>query len=199
MVKHVNMEKIATARRCDQNVVLVVGPSGVGKSAIIRRIERNTDHHRVQSVTSRPPRPDDAADAYTYVSQEAAVQMIERGDFAQYTTHPESGAVYGTLESDYVGGVNILDAMAGAVDGFHKLGFGRVATIGIVANRDEWQRRLHKRYPEGHPEHEGRRREGERCFDWINTHADFVVDTTKIDNDEAARLVDDYIAKNFEK
>lgn len=179
--------------KLDKRLALIVGPSGVGKSAIIRRLARDYGYHRVQSVTSRQPRKDDASDAYRYVTQEQAIHMIGRGDFAQYALHPSSGEVYGTLARDYIPGVNVLDAMAETAGRFRVMDFGRIATIGVIADQREWLRRLEERYPVAHPEHSGRRFEGERCLRWIGEHADFVVDTTDIGNDEAAQMVSGYV------
>lgn len=174
------------------SVALFVGPSGVGKTAIINRLVRDfpDDYHKVQSATTRLLRSDDKPGAYRYLSHATANQMVENGKFAQYSIHPGSGELYGTLTMDYDNEkLNVLDVMTDAVQQFRALEFGSIAVIGVIATRDEWLRRMMLRYPRSHKESDGRYREGLACLDWIDTYADDVIDTTMIDNDKAAHQV----------
>lgn len=184
------MEK--TSPRHSYQVTLFVGPSGIGKTAIINRLAGNhpDEYHKVQSVTTRPWRSDDKRGAYRYLSRISAQKMIQNDQFMQYAVHPESHEIYGTLVNDYDHEkMNLIDVMSGAVTDFTALDFGSLAVVGVVATKDEWLRRMKVRYPASNKESSGRYREGMTCLRWIHQHADYEIDTTNIDNDVASRRV----------
>lgn len=71
-------------------VIVLHGPSGVGKDTVIAELQRRTGIHRAISSTSRPPRPGetDGVD-YHFYSREEFERKAAAGDFA------ESAIVYG--------------------------------------------------------------------------------------------------------
>lgn len=75
-------------------VVLVLhGPSGVGKDTVINELRQRTGIHRATSTNSRPPRPDecDGVD-YHFVTPDEFLDRVEQGRFA------ERALVYGDLK-----------------------------------------------------------------------------------------------------
>ncbi|MGH2628137.1 MAG: guanylate kinase [Anaerolineales bacterium] len=67
-------------------LIVLSGPSGAGKDAVLRRMkERGLPFHFVVTATTRPQRPDevDAVD-YIFVSQDAFAGMIERDELLEY-------------------------------------------------------------------------------------------------------------------
>ena len=67
-------------------LVVISGPSGVGKDSVIRRMkERNLPFHFVVTATTRPPRPGerDGVD-YFFVSREKFAEMIDQGELLEY-------------------------------------------------------------------------------------------------------------------
>jgi len=72
-------------------VVLVLhGPSGVGKDTVIDRLRQRTGIHRATSSTSRPPRPGEIdGKHYHFYSREEFERKRAAGEFA------ESAIVYG--------------------------------------------------------------------------------------------------------
>lgn len=72
-------------------VVLVLhGPSGVGKDTVIDRLRERTGIHRATSSTSRPPRPGELdGNHYHFYSREEFERRRDAGEFA------ESAIVYG--------------------------------------------------------------------------------------------------------
>jgi len=78
-------------------LIVISGPSGVGKDTLIKRlleIDRNLRYS--VSCTTRPPRPNevDGVD-YTFVSRERFQQLIDEGAYLEYATY--NGNLYGTL------------------------------------------------------------------------------------------------------
>lgn len=74
--------------------ILIVGPSGVGKSTIIGEIaKRYSQLEPFKTTTTRPPRHE-ADDRYHFVSREEFERMRNEGAFLEWTeTH---GNLYGT-------------------------------------------------------------------------------------------------------
>jgi guanylate kinase len=66
-------------------VIVIHGPSGVGKDTIIDRLRERTQVHRATSTTSRPPRHyEEDGVHYHFVSDEEFRRKIEAGDFIEY-------------------------------------------------------------------------------------------------------------------
>jgi guanylate kinase len=78
-------------------LIVVSGPSGVGKDTLIKRLlELDRNLRYSVSCTTRPPRPGevDGVD-YTFVSRERFQQLIDEGAFLEYAEY--NGNLYGTL------------------------------------------------------------------------------------------------------
>jgi guanylate kinase len=84
-------------------LIVLSGPSGVGKSTILRKlIERYPDRLRLSvSATTRPPRPNehDGID-YFFLSPEEFARHREAGDFLESCEVFGRGHWYGTLLSE---------------------------------------------------------------------------------------------------
>jgi guanylate kinase len=77
-------------------LVVISGPSGVGKDTIIERLLR-ADSNLTYSVscTTRPPRPGERDGVhYTFISRERFEELIEKGHFLEWATY--GGNLYGT-------------------------------------------------------------------------------------------------------
>ena len=74
--------------------ILIVGPSGVGKSTIIERIAAVFPQlERLKTTTTRPPRHSND-DRYHFVSRDEFERMAAQGEFLEWSeTH---GNLYGT-------------------------------------------------------------------------------------------------------
>ncbi len=81
------------------SVVVLVGPSGSGKSKIARRILTKTDKfEKLMSYTTKDPTAVEKNDWYNYVSIEEFRQMCESGEMFQSTMYAGHG--YGSKRSD---------------------------------------------------------------------------------------------------
>jgi guanylate kinase len=66
-------------------VIVLHGPSGVGKDAVIDRLRERTGIHRATSSTSRPPRPNEVdGNHYHFLSEAQFEEKIRAGEFAEW-------------------------------------------------------------------------------------------------------------------
>ncbi len=110
-------------------LVVVTGPSGVGKSTVVREVLRRTGATYSVSVTTRPARRDEAdGSAYRFVDRPAFERMIADGELLEWAE--VFGELYGTpaapvreeidagsvviLEIDVQGGLQVAAAMPDA-------------------------------------------------------------------------------------
>jgi len=89
-------------------LVVVSGPSGAGKTTVMKRVFERSDLPLVQSVsaTTRPPRPGerDGVD-YRFLTSEEFAARQKRGDFLECFEVFGRGHWYGTLRSDVTTGL----------------------------------------------------------------------------------------------
>ncbi len=84
----------------DKRVVLVIaGPSGVGKTAVANLIVKNKpDFTFLRSVTTRAPRGDGNDSEYIYVTESEFSRMLSQGEIVEHMVY--AGAMYGTPRSE---------------------------------------------------------------------------------------------------
>jgi guanylate kinase len=78
-------------------LIVISGPSGVGKDTLIRRL-LELDHNLVYSVsgTTRKPRPGEVPDKnYTFLTREQFEELMKQGAFLEHATY--NGNLYGTF------------------------------------------------------------------------------------------------------
>ena len=103
-------------------LVVITGPSGVGKTTIIKALLRSSPNSKYStSLTTRKRRHDeiDGID-YHFVSRENFQKAIENGEFAEWSE--VYGEYYGRLKRDLDDLMNRSDALVGIdVQGARKL------------------------------------------------------------------------------
>jgi len=91
---------------------IISAPSGTGKSTVIRRLLKLRGELVLSvSATTRPPRPGETDGvSYNFITREAFMEMIARGEFLEYAEYV--GEFYGTPKkpiADFVSrGVDVL-------------------------------------------------------------------------------------------
>jgi guanylate kinase len=78
-------------------VIVISGPSGVGKDTLIRRLlELDPNVQYSISGTTRQPRPDERPDQnYTFLTREQFENLVRKGAFLEHATY--NGHRYGTF------------------------------------------------------------------------------------------------------
>ena len=93
-------------------LIVVSGPSGVGKSTVVKRImEQSPNLHFSVSATTRPKRPSETEGvSYYFVDQDKFLEMIQREELLEYAQYV--GNYYGTpaapLDESLARGEDIL-------------------------------------------------------------------------------------------
>lgn len=83
-------------------LVLIIGPSGVGKSVILKRLkQRRPEVVLPRSATTRPRREGEGDDLYHFVSDEEFDRMIARHELLEWAS-VHSGPRYGTVLSQII-------------------------------------------------------------------------------------------------
>lgn len=83
-------------------LVLIIGPSGVGKSVILKKLRtRHPELHFPRSATTRERRANEGDDLYRFVSDAEFDQLLAQKKILEWATVHE-GARYGTLVDEII-------------------------------------------------------------------------------------------------
>jgi guanylate kinase len=107
---------LSWATDMDGKLVLIIGPSGVGKSAIFNALkDSHPEFHFPRSATTRARREGENDDVYHFVSDEEFDQMASNGDFLETAVIHEN-ARYGTLISEIIPAIENSQTVIREVD-----------------------------------------------------------------------------------
>lgn len=141
-------------------LVLLMGPSGVGKSVILKELKlRHPDLHFPRSATTRSQRVGEGTDLYRFVTDEEFDELIAESKVLEWAV-VHGGARYGTLIDEIIPHIEAGKIVVREVDvqGFesirnHKFFFSDDAPYHLQSifilpeNRDQLIDRITKRAP----------------------------------------------------
>ena len=89
----------------EKRIVVVSGPSGVGKSSIIKALSKALPNVTIgKSITTRPPRSGDARETddleYIHVTEEQFTDYIHEQKLLEWKWHPYNGNFYGAVRPE---------------------------------------------------------------------------------------------------
>jgi guanylate kinase len=123
------------------DLLMVIGPSGVGKTAIINRLNLKY----IISDTTRDRRPDEKEGVDYYFRQDYGqiIEEIKNGRFVQVAVD-SGGDLKATRDSTYPdSGIAVMAVVAGVVPNFRQLGFRKTISVFITPpSFEEWMQRL---------------------------------------------------------
>lgn len=83
-------------------LVLIIGPSGVGKSVILKALKAtHPEYVFPRSATTRQRRPGEGDELYHFISEDEFSRWIDEGKFLEWA-QVHKGARYGTLRSEII-------------------------------------------------------------------------------------------------
>jgi guanylate kinase len=123
------------------DLLMIIGPSGVGKTAIINRLNLKY----IISDTTREPRPDEkeGVDYYFRQDYDQIVKEMKDGRFVQAVID-SGGDLKATRDSTYPdSGIAVMAVIAGVIPNFRQLGFRKTFSVFVTPpSFEEWMQRL---------------------------------------------------------
>lgn len=134
-------------------VVVISGPSGVGKDTVIKRMkERDLPFHFVVTAATRQPRPNEVHGSdYFFYSHDEFAEMIEKGELLEYAIvyNDYKGIPKAQVRDALVSGKDVvmrLDVQGAAT--IHKLCPDALMIFLTVTDEEEMVNRLQERKTE---------------------------------------------------
>ena len=147
-------------------ILVLSGPSGVGKTTIARRLRERPEIVKVMTTTTRAPRKGEVdGKDYRFLTREAFEAGIDRGEFLE---HAEiDGNLYGTpkkaIEEELAAGRTVLaDIDVQGARSVRALGLPALYVFVAPPDADELRRRLEGRGTENRDQTVRRLRRAER-------------------------------------
>ena len=108
-IDEVEPEVLVNPRKANKiQVISISGPSGGGKSTVMRYLNKHIPNSSTPpTYTTRPRRPTDSKDR-VFVSKTQFKEMLAQGQFVEYTVSG-NGHFYGRRFEDFLGNVAIIE------------------------------------------------------------------------------------------
>lgn len=114
-------------------LVLIIGPSGVGKSVILKQLRsKHPEYVFPRSATTRSRRRGEGADLYRFLSEEEFDTYVQSDAFIEFAT-VHGGARYGTLKEEILPAIDAGKTVVREVD---VQGFESISTNPLFSGPD---------------------------------------------------------------
>ncbi len=133
-----------------KKIILIVGPSGVGKDTLLRNIKNKMEANFVNRYITREPDENET----NYFIQKEAFEILEKNNFF-ISTWSAHNNLYGIAKNSIFEGLNIISISRAKIKDFEKQ-YQKVYTINITLNKNDLKQRLEKRARESREEIEKR-------------------------------------------
>ncbi|RXI37569.1 hypothetical protein CRU99_11775 [Malaciobacter mytili] len=133
-----------------KKIILIVGPSGVGKDTLLKNIKNKIKANFVKRYITRVPDENES----NYFLQEEAFKILEKNNFFISTWNAHNN-FYGIAKNSILEGLNIISISRAKIKDFEKQ-YQKVYTINITLNKNDLKQRLEKRARESIEEIEKR-------------------------------------------
>jgi guanylate kinase len=141
LVKNYKPAPDVVSRINNLSLLMVVGPSGVGKTSLINKLGLKY----IVGDNTRAPRPDEQekVDYYFRQDYDRITEEIKNGRFVQVAVD-SGGDLKATRDNAYPGsGVAVMAVVADVIPVFRKLGFKKTISIFVTPpSYEEWMQRL---------------------------------------------------------
>ena len=154
------------ARLHNKTLVMIVGPTAIGKSTIMKEVVRiDSNFSYARTFTTRERRPGEMS-SYRHISDAQARQIRDSGQAFTFLEHPTTGLIYGTDCESFSNRYTLLDTLSYSVEQYRALPFMRTVTISITASPEDWRSWLLERFPEPSTERDKRLLEAKQSIEW---------------------------------
>ena len=182
-------------------LIVISGPSGVGKDTVIRRL-LELDPNFVYSVsgTTRQPRPAEKPDQnYTFLTREQFMSLVDEGAFLEHATY--NGHLYGTFRDRVenarrAGRDVVLKIDVQGADQVRKLVPDAIFIFVVAPSEEELEKRQERRGSESAEDLVARRRIAAREMTRL---ADYDHVVTNDDVEQAATEILDIVRRARER
>lgn len=167
-----------------QKIVLIVGPSGVGKDTLLRNVKDKIQANFVTRYITRIP----SADESNFYIDEKAYEILLNNDFfiSGWEAHNNK---YAIAKNQIIEGLNIISISRGSIKDFEKV-FDNVITINITLPRNILYERLKIRGRENEKQIQERLNRSYESIDTLNL-IEFINDKPiEESTDEFLRILD---------
>lgn len=122
-----------------KKIILIVGPSGVGKDTLIKNIKDNIDANFVKRYITRVP----SKDELNYFIDKRAFELLKENNFFISTWEAHENR-YGISKSQIKEGLNIISISRGAIKDFENF-YSDITTIEVTLPKNILYERLKNR------------------------------------------------------
>jgi guanylate kinase len=144
LVRNYKPDDLATARLHNVELLMVVGPSGVGKTALMKA----SGFFEVIGDASRAPREGERNGVdYWFRSEKDMLKEVKAGNYLQIAVGSEDDIKGTHAENFPEEGMAIFGVVASSVPLFRSLPFAKTMTVVVVPpDYDVWLQRLHEHH-----------------------------------------------------